>query len=599
MSIISQVPGKKDGYKIMLNSHILKQKLAAIDGQDYGACQSLLGTYEFNRFKLIIQQIPKDPYAPPHTGIYRIQVPRHDHRIVRLKTKTKIQKIACADYLARLFYTSSQKICKGIRGTGFSGVITINRPGQAILERSSVIITDDIIEIRCFLGLPADGRRIRFQIAESMLFYELPDIINQSLLTQHSDDKALTKQIEVAEDAEYLRNKLASLGLIAFVSDQSILARKSGTSDKPMSDAAIIPFAAPKSLRMEIELPHVKKISGMGIPYGVTLITGGGYHGKSTLLKALEVGIYNHIPGDGREFCVSNPQTVKIRAYSGRRVEKTDISPFIKDLPFQKDTTSFCTENASGSTSQAANIIEAIEAGAKVLLMDEDTCATNFMIRDSKIQRLVNKEYEPITTFIDKVRQLYQEKKISTILVLGGVGDYFDVSDQVIQMINYRPLDMTLKAHQIAEKFPTKRKVEDETYPFNIPNRIPIAKSIDPYNRHGKFAIFAKEVHRLNFGKRIIDLTDLEQLMELSQTKAIGFAIDYAKKYMDQQTSLHEVVDRVMTDIEKNGLDVICAKVSGHFAWFRGLELAFALNRLRGFEVIQKKITATSQEIVA
>ena len=421
-----------------------------------------------------------------------------------------------------------------------------------------------------------------------MILSELPDIVNQSLLNKNIDHNALHRHIDVAEDAEYLRHKLDSLGLIAFIANNSILPRESGTSDKPMPAKTAIPFTAPDSLIKEIDLPHAGRIKGMGIPKGVTLITGGGYHGKSTLLNTLEVAVYNHIPGDGREHCVSNVKTAKIRSYSGRYVVKTDISPFIKNLPFQKDTTSFCTNNASGSTSQAANIIEAIEAGCEVLLMDEDTCATNFMIRDSKMQLLVNKEDEPITTFIDKVKQLYLEKNISTILVLGGVGDYFDVSDQVIQMINYKPFDVTSKAHKIANMFPAKREVEDEAYPFHIRERIPVAESVIPLNENGKFSIYAKEVHRLNFGKHVIDLTDLEQLMELSQTKALGFALEYSKKYMDNKTPLREVVHRVIKDIDENGIDVISDKISGHFAWFRGLELAFTLNRLRGFDVIQQ-----------
>lgn len=328
----------------------------------------MLGSYEFDLFKLIIHQIPKDPYAPAHAGIYRVQISRKDNRIVPLKIENKVHKTACSDFLTRRFFDASQQISKGIRGTGFSGI---------------------------------------------------------------------------------------------------------------------------KSLMKEIKLPNTGKIKGMGIPKGITLITGGGYHGKSTLLKALEVGIYNHIPGDGRELCVSNLQTVKIQAYNGRSVVKTDISPFIKNLPLQKDTTSFCTVNASGNTSQAANIIEAIEVGAEVLLMNEDTCATNFMIRDIKMQKLVNKEDEPITTFIDKVKQLYSEKSISTVLVWGGVGDYFDISDLVIQMNSYQLLDSTAKAHKIAESFPAKRKTEDETYPFYIRKRIPIPASIDPFNDYGKLTSMA------------------------------------------------------------------------------------------------------------
>ena len=573
----------------MLTTNIIEKKLASINGQDYAGYQSLLGTFDYTLFKLIVQQIPKDPYAPPHTGIYRIQVQRADDRIVNLKIDSKIQRVAFADYLARHFFQASETISKGIRGTGYSGIITINQPGQTILERNSVIITDEVIEVRCFLGLPGDGRKINSAIAKQMLLIELPDIVKESLLDENTDHKTLQRHIAVTEDAEYLRRKLDSLGLVAFIANNSILPRESGTSDKPLADKTAIAFTAPESLTHEIELPHAGCIQGMGIPKGVTLIAGGGYHGKSTLLSTLEAGIYNHIPGDGREYCVSSMQTAKVRAYSGRSVVKTDISPFINDLPFGQNTTSFITENASGSTSQAANIVEAIEAGVEILLMDEDTCATNFMIRDYKMQQLVNKEDEPITTFIDRVKQLHLERDVSTILVLGGVGDYFDVSDIVIQMINYLPFDVTFKAHQIAAMSSTRRKDEGEVYPFKLHERIPIPDSIVPRNAYGKFAIYAKEVHRLIFGKYAIDLTDLEQLIELSQTKALGYAIEYAKKYMDGKATLREVVERVIADIDENGLDVISDKISGHFAWFRGLELAFAINRLRGFDVIQKE----------
>ena len=573
----------------MLDRKSLKLKLSSIDNQDYVGYQSLLGSYDFSLFKLIIQQIPKDPYAPPHTGIYRLQVQCSDERIINFNMSSKVQVIAFADYLARHFYNASKRISDGIRGTGFSGLVTINQPGQAILERNNVVITDDLIEVRCFIGLPGDGRLITSDIAEQMLFTELPAIVEASLLKENIDKAALQKHIETAEDADFLRNQLNSLGLIAFIANNSILPRESGTSDKPMSDTHAIAFTAPESLSYEIELPHAGSVKGLGIKKGITLIAGGGYHGKSTLLNTLETGIYNHIPGDGREYCVSSNQTAKVRAYSGRRVIKTDISPFINNLPFNQDTTSFSTENASGSTSQAVNIVESIEAGAEILLMDEDTCATNFMSRDSKMQQLVNKEDEPITTYIDKVKQLHLEKNISTILVLGGVGDYFDVSDHVIQMINYQPFDMTDRAHQISADSPIKRLVESDAKPIQIHERIPLATSIVPINEHGKFSIYANEIHRLTFGNNVIDLTDVEQLIELSQTKALGYAAEYAKKYMNNKTTLYEVVERVVTDIEEKGLDVISDKISGHFARFRSFELVFAINRLRSLDVTQKE----------
>ena len=576
----------------MLDKNKLIKSLASIDGQDYVNYQSLIGHYDFSWFELIIEHIPKDPFAPPHTGLYRIRGSRSDKNIIHYDLSSKVQITAFADYIARRFSQACEQVSKGLRGTGFSGLISINQPGQIIIERSNVVITDDFIEVRCFLGLPGNRRKILSDIAEDMFITELPKIAELTLLDKNIDHEALQKHIETAEDAEYLRNKLDSFGLVAFIANHSVLPRESGISDKPMLEKLTVPFITPDNLSYEIELPHKGKVKGLAIKKGVTLIVGGGFHGKSTLLNTLEAGIYNHIPDDGREYCVSNMKSVKVRAYSGRRVVNTDISAFINNLPFKSNTSSFSTENASGSTSQAVNIIESIEVGAEVLLMDEDTCATNFMIRDFKMQQLINDNDEPITPFINKVKQLYTEKGISTVLVLGGVGDYFDVSDHVIQMTNYLPLDVTEKAHQISSASSTIHQNSKQNVPISLPisikERIPVAKSINPINEYGKFSIFAKDSHNLNFGSHVVDLTDVEQLIELSQTKALGFAIEYAKKHMSNETTLRDVIERVEEDIELNGLDVISDTLSGYFAKFRAFELAFAINRLRDIELIQK-----------
>lgn len=572
----------------MMYKNTLIKSLASIDGQDYGNYQSLIGHYDFSWFELIIEHIPKDPFAPPHTGLYRIRVARSDKNIIHYDLNSKVKIIAFSDYIARRFSQVCVQVSKGIRGTGFSGLISINQPGQEIIERSNVVILDDFIEVRCFLGLPGNRRKILSDIAEDMFMTELPKIAELTLLDKNIDHEALQKHIETTEDADYLRNKLDSLGLVAFIANHSVLPRESGISDKPMLEKLVVPFITPDNLSCEIELPHKGKIKGLAINKGVSLIVGGGFHGKSTLLNALETGIYNHIPDDGREYCVSNFKSVKVRAYSGRRVVNTDISAFINNLPFKSNTSSFSTENASGSTSQAVNIIEAIEVGAEVLLLDEDTCATNFMIRDDKMQQLINAIDEPITPFIDKVKQLYSEKGISTVLVLGGIGDYFDVSDHVIQMTNYLPLDVTEQAHQISLASSTTHKSSKQDIPISLHERIPLAQSINPINEYSKLSIFAKDSHQLNFGSHLIDLTDVEQLMELSQTKTLGFAIEYAKKYMKNETTLREVIDRVEEDIELNGLDIISETLSGYFAKFRAFELAFAINRLRNIEFIQK-----------
>ncbi len=572
----------------MSGYEIIRKKLISIDGKDYGAYQSLLGSYDHRHFKLIIEQIPKDPYAPPHTGIYRLQVPWEYTRIPPELKKTKVRETAFRDFLARKFFNECRTISKDNRGTGNSGIITMDEPGQAILERSSVVVNNNHIEVRFFIGLPAAGRKIKSKIAETMIFEELPQIAVQALFKENIDENSLAKHLETAEDAENLREKIKSKELITFIADESILPRKSGTSEKPLDKQTAVPFISPEQLYVEFTLPNSGKIKGMGIPKGITLIVGGGYHGKSTLLKTIELGIYNHIPGDGREKCVSNTQTMKIRACSGRFVEKVDISTFIKNLPAQKDTESFSTENASGSTSQAASIQEAIEIGAEVLLMDEDTCATNFMVRDEKMQRLVSKDDEPITAYIDKAKQLFSEKGISSILVLGGAGDYFDISDKVIQMIRYEPADVTEKAHEISEMSPSKRVKEDEGYPICPKERIPLKDSIDPYNKHQKKSFSTKDLNRIHFGKTIIDLTDVEQLVELSQGKAIMNALLYIDKYIDGRRTLKEIIDLFEYELNNKGLDILSGKMSGNFAEFRGLDLAFTINRIRGIKMAQK-----------
>jgi len=565
----------------------LHKKLDSINGQDFGAYQSLKGEYEYGKFSLLIRQIPKDPYAPPHTGLYCIQVQRNDPRVINTNLGTKTRQIAFCDYLVRRFFRSSEKFTRKPRGTGYSGIITINEPGQCILERNAVTVNDQIIEVRFFIGLPAEGRSINAQLALQMFSSELPSIVESALFRTNFDPGELAGHLAVSEDADFLRTQLERLDLASFIADNALLPRTAGFNDTPINREKAVLFSSPESLRINIDLPNAGRITGMGIPSGVTLIIGGGYHGKSTLLQAIESGIYNHIPGDGREQVVSLKEVAKVRAYSGRYVAGVDISPFIRDLPLEKDTTEFSSENASGSTSQAAGIMESLELGARVLLMDEDTCATNFMIRDAKMQQLVEKKDEPITAFIDRVRPLYEEHKISTILVLGGAGDYFSVADHVIQMKEYKPLDVTARAQEIARESTQNRETEDVDYPFRIRKRIPLGHSIDVFNAYGKKAIYSTDRSRLNFGKEQIDLSDVGQLIELAQTRAIGSAIDYAQKYIDGKRSLKDVAGKVRKDIEAHGLDVISNRINGNFAGFRDFEFGFALNRLRGLRVKQ------------
>ena len=571
----------------MKSCESLKEQIRALDGQDYTAYQSLRGGWAFPHFELVMQRIPKDPYAPPATGVYRAIVPRGRAGFRSIDTASRTREVALRDFLARNFHEQCARINGGRRGTGNSGIITIAEPGQSVLERTSIFIDENVIEARFFLGLPAAGRAILSDIAAKMLFEELPRIVQASLFAESLDLHALEKHLSTTEDAAFLREFLSSAGLVAFIADGSVLPRLSGVEQKPLETPSVVAFRSPERLRASFDLPNAGCITGMGIPKGVTILVGGGYHGKSTVLQALELGIYDHTPGDGREFCVTHPAAVKVRASSGRRVANTDVSAFIDNIPTGQAATSFSTENASGSTSQAAFIAEAIESGAKVLLMDEDTCAANFMIRDKRMQELVAKEHEPITAFVDRVRVLYEEHDISTILVMGGSGDYFSVADCVIQMIDFAPRDVTRQAHAIAARFPTGRAREGSGSFKSPRGRIPLGDGLDPHNEYGQFRIQAATPRQIVFGRTTIDLFDVDQIVETAQTRAIGRAILHARQYMSGSNELAQIVSQVMEDVRRDGLDVLDSQITGDFAQFRGLELAAALNRMRGLEVKQ------------
>lgn len=563
----------------------LLEELKRIDGKGYKAYKDIEGKYDFKHFILSIDHVQGDPFASPSK--VRVRVSRGDSGFPKDTTAGRSRTTAISDFLTRMFHRRSKAVAKGSRGTGKGGMITIDSPGQQILERSSFLVNDDFVEARCFIGLPAFGRKIAGRDAKAMFFSELPEIVHSSMFFSELDQQALYRHVKTAEDADAARSLLPEKELIAFIADQSLLPRRSGIDDRPLEDPQAVFFHSDKDFRVTLDLPNNGPTQGMGIPRGVTLIAGGGYHGKSTLLHALERGVYNHVPGDGRHLAVTAKNTVKIRACDGRNIEKTDISAFISNLPLHKDTSAFSTQNASGSTSQAANIIEAVEAGAETILLDEDTSATNFMIRDHRMQQLVAKDREPITPFIDKVRQLYSEKGVSTVLVMGGSGDYFSVADRVIRMTEYLPEDSTEAAKAIASADPVGRQEEGGTGFGRIANRVPLAQSISPFRRNKKMKIAARGLREILFGETEIDINDLEQIVDPSQTRAVANAIYHASRYMEDGLCLKEVAERVIADIKEKGLDVLVPHVTGDLAEIRCVDLAGALNRMRTLRVHQ------------
>ena len=559
----------------------LDEQLRKIDSRGYKAYKQIAGAYRVDAFTLFIDHVQGDPFAAPSK--LRLRLDGERAGFPQALYQSRPRRVALEDYLLRCFDESLRQVADGNRGSGKSGLLAVDRPGQEMLERTAVVVTDEYIEIRLVSGLPARGRKVLGFQAREMLLEELPEAGRRTLYYSALPGKAVVHHIKTKEDSVRLREQLNELDAVAFVSDGALLPRKSGVSDLPLRDG--VPFSSPESLRREVILANGDTITGMIIPKGVTLIVGGGYHGKSTLLRALDRGIYDHVPGDGRERVVSDPTGVKIRAEDGRQVSGVDISPFIRDLPGGVNTTSFSSPTASGSTSQAANIAEALEMGTRCLFLDEDTSATNFMVRDMRMQRLVHRDREPIIPFVDRVGQLARDKGISTVLVMGGSGDYFDMADTVIMMDHFRPYDVTDEAKSIANEYPTGRQEESEgTFPAVRP-RVPVISSLDP-RRRGRVKVRARGLSHLQFGQWDIDLNQVEQLVDDSQTRALGDILIYLKQYGDAG-SLNEILAAVDRDIDDQGLDVL-SPFSGHpgdYARPRMFEVAAAVNRLRSLKV--------------
>lgn len=562
----------------MKSSVELKNELFKIDGKGYKAYKVLEGKYDFKKYVLSIDHVQGDPFASPSR--VRIII---DNKIAQIPEElfdNKNKEIAVCDFLTRLFSKNIKNQSEKIFGSGKSGLIEISRCPQEILERTAIIRNKNFFEARFYVGFPARGRSVLARELEKIIFNIIPNIVENTFIYKNINKLNLINRVELIEDQFYIRKNLKEKGLVAFVANESILPRESGVSARPLRNGK--KFISPQALEVEFDTPNRGKIKGMGIPKGITLIIGGGYHGKSTLLRALELGIYNHIEGDGREFVITDESALKVRAEDGRAITSTDISLFINNLPNGKDTIKFNTENASGSTSQAANIIEAIESKSKVLLIDEDTSATNFMIRDDIMQRLVVKEKEPITPFIDVAKSLYKQLGISTVLVAGSCGDFFDIADLVIQMDSYEPYEVTAKAKELSRGKVSLRDDLDISIDFG---RVLDKGSISEGPKGIKIKTLGKD--GLSINKENIDLKSVEQIVDGEQINTIGMAIKFIEdKYSGKDLTIEKIVDEIEKDITKNliGIDNIKGG-NGSLAMPRKQEILCAINRLRTLKI--------------
>lgn len=567
----------------MKTKNDLETLLQRIDGKGYKAYKDIRGTYNYNDFLLSIDYVQGDPFASPSK--IRIIMNHGETGIPIESITSKEKKRAFSDYIARQVSKALYSSYERGKGSGKSGRVTIDAPGQEVLDRTAIYLDNKKVEVRLEIGLPAAGRRVLGRQAIMMLVKQLPDIIPPVLMYENMNKPKLKGWMNLAEDQRFIRDYIKENGYVAFIANGAVLPRESGISSKPMKKD-VSSFKSPKSSQITITLPHKGIISGCGIKEGVTLIVGGGYHGKSTLLEALELGVYDHIEGDGREYCITRSDAVKIRAEDGRSVKNVDITPFITNLPNKIETNHFSTDNASGSTSQAANIIEALEIGTGLLLIDEDTSATNFMIRDVRMQQLVHKDKEPITPFIDRVKQLYEDQGVSTILVIGGSGDYFDVADHVIMMEDYEPHDVTSAAKEIASEFEASREVVQQSFNNSRKPRYIQAKTFMSHERKEKIKV--NGLHTILYNRNEIALDYIEQLIDMSQTRTIAAVLKYLKESQCYQgKTFEECLDHLVELMEHNGLESIVDTTGhpGNLAYVRKQELGAAINRWRNLSV--------------
>ena len=580
----------------MKSSNELRTLLRSIDHKSYPAYKSLAGAYQFGSFMLSIDHVQGDPFASPSS--LHVEISHKDAGFPASYYARDCSRIALQDFLTRKLSSLFEDFNFKAKGSGKSGLMSITRCGQEVLERSACQITNTKIIGRFHIGFPAFGRTINAGELEKILFDFLPRCVESCFFFRRLDAKKVENTVFLAEDQAAIREILHQKDLVAFVANGAILPRKSGVSDLPLKDS--IPFTSPAAMEQAFTLPHKGEITGMAIPKGITLIVGGGYHGKSTLLEALQMGVYNHIAGDGREFVITDDTAVKLRAEDGRSIRNVNISLFINDLPNKKDPTSFSTPDASGSTSQAAGVMEGVEANTRLFLIDEDTSATNFMVRDDFMQQVISRKKEPITPFLERARDLYEKAGVSTILVAGSSGAFFYIADKILQMDCYRPVDITDHVKSLCKDHTAPRIQAPD---FMIPDFI---RSLPPANRNGrdgrrgyggrtgrggsgdnrhehmKVKTFGRDSFSLD--KETIDMRYVEQLADSEQTNALAHLLRYGlEQVIDGKRTVRQAVQILYDILDKQGWEPFCSSyVPCGLAKPRKQEIFSCINRFRG-----------------
>lgn len=411
----------------------LYQKIRTLNGKNYGLYKSLAEkTWDFGDFSLEFLHVQGDPFAPASRVMVKANL-----QMLGYSSEWGFsyeRRLALSDYLLRRMSCLVKE-----RYPEKDAAVVFDVAGPEMLVRNSLWIDNGELRAVLQVRLPGEGRKIQSEVAAEILTMVLPDLVSTSLYNTYSRSPEgvapeLVAHYKVLEDRKAILDVLGLRNLVAFVPDGAVLPRASGISEEPMEGA--VPFAAPDEMAVTLDV-NGRSVRGMGIPKGITVITGGAFHGKSTLLQALTRAVYPHVPGDGREGIVIDESALRVGVEDGRSVRGTDLSQFVRDLPGGVSTKNFTTASASGSTSEAANLLEAMEAGSSTYLIDEDSSAVNFLIRDSRVRKLLGDDREPLIPLTDRIRDIAAQGR-SFILVAGACGDYLELADNIIVMANYK-----------------------------------------------------------------------------------------------------------------------------------------------------------------
>lgn len=523
----------------------LYQKIRTLAGKNYGLYKSLADKpWDFGDFSLEFLHVQGDPFAPASRVMIKANL-----QMLGYPSEwggSFERRLALSDFLLRRMSAVVKE-----KYPDRDAAVVFDVAGPEMLVRNSLWIDNGELRAVLQVRLPGDGRKIQSEAAAEILTMVLPDLVSASLYNEGSRCEGgvlpeLTAHYNVLADRAEVLKELDARGLAAFVPDGAVLPRASGISEDPLEGA--IPFEAPAEMAVTLNV-NGREVRGMGIPKGVTVITGGAFHGKSTLLQALTRSVYPHVPGDGREGIVIDESALRVGVEDGRSVRGTDLSQFVRDLPGGVSTREFTTASASGSTSEAANLLEAMEAGSKTYLIDEDSSAVNFLIRDARVRKLLGDDREPLIPLTDRIRdicypQCHSERSVaesrnlvatrSFILVAGACGDYLELADNIIVMANYKAECAKFKGASEAAAAPASSETSATRLPpfvapacRNFAEYIkPIQNSIRPTSaveRQVKVKLSGDTL--LQMGFLVADTSRLVTLADKQQRLGAGFML--------------------------------------------------------------------------